>query len=101
MVLGIDTPPVNVLLKNLPYLLRTLPFSTSKARHHLGEALKFYRRINAPSYTAWCLYDLALLDLKKRRRDDAAKQLEEVHELSTSVGFDVMTAQIEAAQSRL
>ncbi|MDP7603566.1 MAG: hypothetical protein QF546_06990, partial [Alphaproteobacteria bacterium] len=67
MALGQDRPALGVMLRNIGFLLRTLPFSAGKARRHLGLALDFFRRVEAPSYTAWALYDLALLDQRKGR----------------------------------
>ena len=88
MALGIDPPPLAQVMRNLPYVLRTVPFSAGKARKHLGAALDYYRKVDAPSFMAWALYDLALLDKKKKRHDDARARFEEARTLSQSVRFD-------------
>jgi class 3 adenylate cyclase/tetratricopeptide (TPR) repeat protein len=97
MALGQDRPALGVMLRNIGFLLRTLPFSAGKARRHLGLALDFFRRVEAPSYTAWALYDLALLDQRKGRRAEAAAKLAEAGELAASVEALALCDMIDAA----
>ncbi len=95
MALGINPPPLAQIMRNLPYVLKTLPFAASKARKHLGAALDYYRKVDAPSFMAWALYDLAMLDKKKKRQDDAKIKFDEARLLAQSVRLDHLMHMIE------
>jgi tetratricopeptide (TPR) repeat protein len=97
MALGQDRPALGVMLRNIGFLLRTLPVAAGKARRHLGLALDFFRRVGAPSYVAWALYDLALLDRRKGRAAEAAAGLAEARELAASVEALALCDMIDAA----
>lgn len=97
MALGIDTPPLGVIFRNLPYVLKTVPFASGKARKHLGAALEYFRKVDAPSMTAWALYDLAMLDKKKKRLGDAKAKFDEARTLAQSVELDPLIDMIDAA----
>ncbi|MBT3553499.1 MAG: AAA family ATPase [Rhodospirillaceae bacterium] len=97
MALGIDTPPLGVILRNLPYVLKTVSFAAGKARKHLGAALKYHRKVDAPSFIAWGLYDLALLDKKKKRTHEAKAKFDEARSLAQSVDLDPLIDMIDAA----
>ena len=101
MALGIDTPPLAQIMRNLPYVLRTVPFAAGKARKHLGAALDFYRKVDAPSYIAWVLYDLARLDKKKKRNDDAKTKFEEARTLAELVQLDPLIEMIDAETPKM
>jgi tetratricopeptide (TPR) repeat protein len=95
MALGIDPPPLTQIMRNLPYVLKTVPFAAGKARRHLQAALDYYRKVDAPSFMAWALYDLALLDKKKNHRDAARARFDEARTLAQSVRLDHLTDMIE------
>ncbi len=95
MALGINPPSLAQIMRNLPYVLKTLPFAASKARKHLGAALDYYRKVDAPSFMAWALYDLAMLDKKKKRQDDAKIKFDEARILAQSVRLDHLMHMIE------
>ena len=97
MALGIDAPPLGVIMRNLPYVLKTVPFAAGKARKHLGAALDYYRKVDAPSFIAWALYDLAMLDKKKKHKDDAKSKFDEARSLAQSVALDPLIDMIDAA----
>ena len=80
----------------MPYVLRTVPFAAAKARRHLGVALDYFRKVDAPSYIAWVLYDLTMLDQKKKRKDDAKSKFDEARSLAQSVDLDPLIDMIDA-----
>jgi len=84
-------------MRNLPYVLKTVPFAAGKARKHLGVALDHFRKVDAPSYIAWVLYDLALLDKKKKRTHEAKAKFDEARSLAQSVDLDPLIDMIDAA----
>jgi tetratricopeptide (TPR) repeat protein len=97
MALGIDAPPLGVIMRNLPYVLKTVSFAAGKARKHLAAALDYYRKVDAPSYIAWALYDLAMLDKKKKRLDAAKSKFDEARSLAQSVDLEPLIDMIDAA----
>ncbi|MBL6945649.1 MAG: AAA family ATPase [Rhodospirillales bacterium] len=99
MALGADRPPLRILLRNFPYILRTMPFAASKARKYLEEALDHSRQNQTTSFTAWVLYDLALLDRKAGRKVEADEKLTEARALSESVNADALSDLIAQAAS--
>ena len=99
MALGIDTPPLSRIMHNLPYVLKTVPFAAGKARKHLANSLNYFRKVDAPSYMAWALYDLALLDQKKKLVDAANEKFDEARNLAKSVQLDPLIDMIDAAVS--
>jgi hypothetical protein len=48
---------------------------------------------------AWVLYDLAMLDKKKKRLDDAKSKFDEARSLAQSVSLDPLIDMIDAAAS--
>ncbi|MDP6812206.1 MAG: AAA family ATPase [Alphaproteobacteria bacterium] len=97
MALGQDRPSLGIMVCNLPFLIRTLPRVTAIARHHLEIALTFFEQADMPSYAAWALYDLALLDQKKGRTAEAAAKLTEARELAQPVEALTLLEMIDAA----
>jgi len=82
-------------------VLRTAPFAAAKARKHLGAALDYYPNVDAPGNIAWALYDLAMLDKKKKRRDGAKSKFGEARARARaraqSVELDPLLDMIDAA----
>jgi len=85
MAYGGDKPPFAVVLKNLGFLLRTMPFATSKSRRHLEIVEQSSRKYEIPSLLAWALMDLGLLAQAKKRTAEARTYLEEAYEIADSV----------------
>ena len=78
LALRMDKPPSwRVVVKNLPFLIRTMPFAAAKARKHLCRSIELYRRYDAPSYVAWSLLNLGLLDAARKRMVSARAAFDE------------------------
>jgi class 3 adenylate cyclase/tetratricopeptide (TPR) repeat protein len=87
-----DLPPLSVLLRNAPFLIRTFPFASRRARAHLEQAAAEFRSLEAPSFVAWCLYDLGVLHRGKGRPDEARRCFAEAQSIAREVGADVLEA---------
>jgi tetratricopeptide (TPR) repeat protein len=85
MVLGDEKPSLQIVLKNLGFILRTMPFATAKARHHLEEAERGSRMNDAPGLLAWSLMDLGLLAQAKKHPAEARTYLEEAIQVAETV----------------
>ena len=74
-----------ILLKNIWFVLRTMPLAARKARYHLEKAVTFSRDHDAPAYLAWSLLDLGRLEAAKGDKRVAATLLEEALERADAV----------------
>ena len=97
MATSTETPTWAVIRQNLGFLLKTLPFASSKARSHLDAALVEYRRLEMPQFTAATLLALALLHRAKKRTDAATACLEEARPIAAAVEATAIVDQIDAA----
>ena len=77
MALGEKKPPLGVIVKNLVFLLRTLPVARRKARYHLAETIRLSRQLDLPYFVARALLDLSVLSKANKRFDEARTYLEE------------------------
>ncbi len=92
MMLGGEKPSLSVMLRNLPFLLSTLPAIKRKTRRRLQSALEQFRYLDCPSLIAQCLYALGRLDMAEKRPDDARGKFQEARELAASVdAFNIVT----------
>jgi hypothetical protein len=97
IALGQDRPSISVMLANVSFLVRTLPRATALARHHLQHGLSFFRQADIPSFAAWALYDLALLEQKKGREERATVIFAEAKQKAQSVEAIGLIEMIDAA----
>jgi hypothetical protein len=98
---GDEKPSLPVILHNLPFIIRTMPFATSKAQHYLESALASFRSADRPSYVARSLYDLALTDRCQKRPDEARKKFAEAREIALSVEAENLVRDIDVASATL
>ncbi|MDR4498995.1 MAG: AAA family ATPase [Candidatus Scalindua sp.] len=73
--------PLLMILRNLGFLLRTLPFAARKARHHLEEVVQRARKTGMPEFLARSLLNLGLLCKAKKRYEEARQYLEEAQQI--------------------
>jgi len=100
-VMSDERPPLSVMLANLPFLLRTIPFAKAKARRYLQNALEGYRAINAPADIARCHYDLGLLDRAAKRPEQAGDNFQQAHDIAASVEANNIVRDASAAMADL
>jgi len=87
LALGTYRPPLGVILKNLWFLLRTLPVARRKARLHFEEVARSARAYNMPGYLAKALYSLGLLSRAKRDFIKAKSYFEEALAVAEASGL--------------
>jgi hypothetical protein len=87
MVIG-DPPPPVVMVKNLGFLLRHLPFAARRAETLIGQTAAFHREKGSRGHLAQALLDLALLHKAKKRKAKAIACLEEAEPLFEQVGAE-------------
>lgn len=86
LAVGTAKPPLSVMLKNLPFLLRTLPLAKSRARNLLTKAMEGFREHDSPAHIARCLLNLAKLDISGRKPLEARTKLLEAQQLASTSG---------------
>jgi tetratricopeptide (TPR) repeat protein len=101
MAIGGDKPPLAVMLRNLSFLLRNLPFARAKARRYLERSVDGARTMDAPFFVARGLYDLALLDMAAKRTREARARFEQARAMATAVETTNLVASIDAAMAEL
>ena len=101
MAIGGERPPLSVMLRNLWFLLRTLPVAKIKARRYFETAAAQYRAFDMPSSLAYCLYSLGLLDKASKRPAKAGARFEEARKIADSVEATSLVRQIDAALADL
>lgn len=101
MATGKELPPPAVILRNLGFLLRTLPFAAAKARRHLEAAVAECRRLDAPYYLAASLTSLGRLHKAKGRPGEAKACFEEARPIAKAVDMPALVDQIDAAVADL
>jgi MFS family permease len=99
MVTGGPRPPLRVLLRNLRFLLFTVPSAAARARRHLEQAIRIARAHDVPAVLARALYDLGRLCQATRRPDEARVHLDEALGVAAPLDLPVLTAQIRGVRS--
>jgi tetratricopeptide (TPR) repeat protein len=97
MVLGEKKPPLRMVLRNLGFILRTLPVAARKARSHLEEAIRKARPVDMPGILAHSLLDLGLLCQKKKCLEEARQYLEEASQIAGPLESPLLSKKIGAA----
>jgi class 3 adenylate cyclase/tetratricopeptide (TPR) repeat protein len=97
MALGKEKPPFRVILRNLGFVLSSLPVASRKARRHLEEAVHRARDVDSPGYLARSLLDLGLLCAATKYRDEALIYLEEAHQIAEPLQSSVLSQKIRRA----
>lgn len=91
-----EKPAFGVIIRNIVFLLRTVPFAAAKAQYHLEEAESFFRSVDAPALRASALMSLGLLAKAKKRYEEARAYLEEAFQSSDVVDGRVLCEKIDA-----
>ena len=94
MAVGQEKPPVKVLLRNMWFLLRTLPVAARKAEKHLKEASRRARATEMPGFLAQILLDLGKLYKFQNRPVDARHCLEEAQQIAERLESSLLSARI-------
>lgn len=86
--------PIRVMLRNIGFLLRSLPFAAKKAREHFVAAEDLARSNHAPGFLARSLINLTHLDIQTKRYESARRKLSEVKSLAPQVRSKILNAKI-------
>lgn len=76
------------VMKNLPFLVSTVPFADGKAQKHLGEAIRLSKEIGARLQLGQAYLSLGLLHRAKKRKEKAKECLTEAVQLLTECEAD-------------
>jgi class 3 adenylate cyclase/tetratricopeptide (TPR) repeat protein len=101
MALGTERPTLTVILRNLGFVLRTVPVAAAKARRNLAAAAEQFRALDTPGTLAMSLYSLGLLDSAKKRPQEARAHLAEARDLAAAVEAEALVDKIDAALAGL
>jgi tetratricopeptide (TPR) repeat protein len=87
MATGTMKLPSGVILRNLLFILRTLPAAHRKACAHFEEVVRCAREYNMPGFLAKALYGLGVLSLAKKRVNEARSRFEEALKVAEASGL--------------
>jgi tetratricopeptide (TPR) repeat protein len=101
MAQGGPRPPLAMVLRNLGFLIRAVPFAGRRARRHLEAAVREFRRLDIPFSLAESLFHLALLHQAKGRSREARACLEEARAVAAAMEASPLCERIDAARASL
>ena len=93
---GKDTPPLPVVLKNLIFLIRTVPFGKAKALHQFEAAIRISRKSALHGIEAQALMHIGLLHKAKRNLREARRHLEEAQAVAATLEWQFINDKIAA-----
>jgi class 3 adenylate cyclase/tetratricopeptide (TPR) repeat protein len=94
-------PPLGVVLRNLGFLARTVPFARRLARRHLEAAVQEARRLPNPSALGDALFHLGSLHASAGRTGEARACFEEARAVAASIEASALAERIDAAAAAL
>jgi class 3 adenylate cyclase/tetratricopeptide (TPR) repeat protein len=92
--------PLLAIIKNLPFLLRTLPFAAGRAEQHLGRSIALAEEAGAGYVAGIALLDLGVLHLAKGRKSMAAEALTAAVSHLERCGAELLLSQAREALAR-
>jgi len=92
---------LSVILRNLGFVLRTLPFAARKSRYHLERAIQLARENGLQANLARGLLLLGLLCKARKRSDEARAHLEEAREILEPLGLHFICNKVDSALESL
>ena len=93
---GKDKPPLSVVLKNLVFLVRAVPFGKSKALHHFEAAIEISRKSALQGIEAQALMHIGLLYKAKRNLPQARRHLAEAQVVAKTLEWQFINDKIAA-----
>jgi len=81
IVLGEGEMSLSTMLRNLSFLMRTVPFASKKAERHFNKAIEVAEEIGAKGLLATAYRDLGKLHNAKKRKDKARECMSKAIEL--------------------
>ena len=93
---GKDKPPLSVVLKNLVFLVRTIPFGKAKALHHFEAAIRISKKSALQGIEAEALMHIGLLHKAKKSLPEARRYLEEAQAVAATIESQFINDKIAA-----
>ena len=94
MLLVGDKPPLGVMLKNIGFLLKTLPVAAKRAERYLTEALAVAESVGCDTIAGQAHLDLGVLFKVRKKRERSIQHLkkaEEIFQRTQATGFLAQT----------
>jgi tetratricopeptide (TPR) repeat protein len=89
------------IIKNLGFLLKTMPFASRRAEYHFNKAIETASEIGAKGILGQAYFDLGLLHKAKKRVDQAKKSITKAVRLFEQCEADVYLKQAKEALESL
>lgn len=92
---------LSTLLRNLPFLLKTLPTAANKTEYHLSKTIADARHVGANNVLAQALFNLGKLHLDRKKFVLASECIAEAERIFETTGADGYAAQTREALVKL
>jgi hypothetical protein len=90
-----------IVVKNIGFLVKNVPFAAKKAEHHFQKAIELAQEIGAKGLLGQSTFELGLLHKLKGRTDEARKCISEAVQLFEECEADVYLKQAREALSSI
>ena len=91
---GNHMPSLRVVLQNLIFLLRTVPFGRAKALHHFEAAIGISKKFALKGVEAQALMHMGLLHKAKKNLPEARRHLEEARAVAAMIDWRFINDEI-------
>ena len=96
-----EKPGMSIVLKNLGFLAKNVPFASKKAENYFNRAIESAKQFGAKGILGQVYLDLGLLHKAKKRNNSAEKCISEAINIFEQIGAEVRLKQAKDALSSL
>jgi len=96
-----EKPAMSIVLKNLGFLAKNVPFASKKAENYFNKAIESAKEFGAKGILGQVYLDLGLLHKAKKRNNSAGKCISEAINIFEQIGAEVRLKQAKDALSSL
>jgi tetratricopeptide (TPR) repeat protein len=96
-----EKPAMSIVLKNLGFLAKNVPFASKKAENYFNKAIESAKEFGAKGILGQVYLDLGLLHKAKKRKNSAGKCISEAINIFEQIGAEVRLKQAKDALSSL
>ena len=68
-------PSLSIVVKNIGFLVKTVPFATKKVEEHFNKAIELLKEIGAKGFLGLSILSLGLLYQSSKRNEDARQSI--------------------------
>jgi len=101
IAIGSEPISLTMILKNIGFLVKYVPFATKRAERHLNKAIEVAREIGAKCILGSACLDLGLLYRAKKRTDNAKQYILEAIDIFEQCEAEILVKQAKEAYSTL